>query len=90
MKITKRQLRRIIRESLIAETGRQEHMNMQVLSQVKNALGLRDASDIPDEEYERSPEEEFNDLIQIDDPQMLQKLEQYLQSKGTSLEEIGV
>lgn len=74
----------------VSETGRQEHMNRQVLDQVRNALGLRNTADIPDEEYEGSPEEEFSDLIHIDDPRMLQKLEQYLQSKGTSLEDIGV
>jgi len=65
-------------------------MNSQVLDQVRSALGLRDLEDIPDEEYEGSPEEEFNDLIHIDDPQMLQNLKQYLQSKGTSLEDIGI
>ena len=74
----------------ISETGRQEHMNRQVLDQVRSALGLRDLEDIPDEEYEDSPEEDFNDLMHIDDPQMLQKLEQYLQSKGTSLKDKGV
>ena len=74
----------------INETGRQEHMNKQVLDQVRNALGLRNIADIPDEEYEDSPEEEFGDLFHIDDPQMLQKLEKYLQSKGASLKDIGV
>ena len=76
--------------NFVSETGRQEHMNSQVLDQVRSALGLRDLEDIPDEEYEGSPEEEFNDLIHIDDPQMLQNLKQYLQSKGTSLEDIGI
>jgi hypothetical protein len=74
----------------INETGRQEYRNSEIMNQVRGALGLRDLEDVPDEEYEDSPEEEFNDLIHIDDPQMLQKLEQYLQSKGTSLEDMEV
>ena len=74
----------------IDETGRQEHMNSKIIDKVKKAMRLRKTTDIPDEEYEGSPEEHFSDLIHADDPQMMKKLKKFLSSKGTSLEDLGV
>ncbi|MBT5636971.1 MAG: hypothetical protein HOJ16_00135 [Candidatus Peribacter sp.] len=67
-----------------------EHQNKKIKDMVEKALGLRDPEEVPDAEWDDSPESDFADAGHMEDPQFNEKLNQYLLTKGTSLKKLGI
>ncbi len=73
-----------------AEQSAMEHQNKKIKDMVEKALGLRDPEEVPDAEWDDSPESDFADAAHMEDPQFNEKLNQYLLTKGTSLKKLGI
>ena len=73
-----------------AEQSAMEHRNKKIKDMVEKALGLRNYEDVPDDEWDDSPESDFADAAHVEEPQFIEKLNQYLATKGTSLKELGI